>query len=127
MGGGTGTGVPADPGENTSCFLTDGRVCVIGVSIYSQGTGDSEVSQSASPLPSKKTMRVTSRGRGAGSALTGMEWSLCCQLIGETASFHYFAGVSRGTRSGGGTKAAMGGGTGTGVPADPGENTVLPY
>ena len=34
-----------------------------------------------------------------------------------------FAGVSRGTRSGGGTKAAVGGGTRTGVPADPGENT----
>ena len=40
VGGGTGTGVCADPGENTSCFLTDGRVDVIGVSIYSQGTGD---------------------------------------------------------------------------------------
>jgi len=36
-----------------------------------------------------------------------------------------FAGVSRGTRSGGGTKAAVGGGTGTGVPADPGENNML--
>ena len=72
MGGGTRTGVRADPGENTSCFLTDGRVDVIGVSIYSQGTGDSEASQSPSPLPSKKTTRVTSRGRGAGSALTGM-------------------------------------------------------
>ena len=31
--------------------------------------------------------------------------------------------MSRGTRSGGGTKAAVGGGTRTGVPADPGENT----
>ena len=72
MGGGTGTGVPVDPGENTSCFLTDGRVGVIGVSIYSQGTGDSEASQSPSPLPSKVAMRVKSRGRGAGSGLTGM-------------------------------------------------------
>ena len=45
---------------------------VIGVSIYSQGTSDSEASQSPSPLPSKKTTRVMSKGRRAGSALTGM-------------------------------------------------------